>query len=168
LLARNHYSRLQHGSSLIEVLVSMIILAIGILGIGALQTASLKSNQSSYLRTQAVFHSLDLVERMQGNQTGVRAGNYDDPVPELTSACLTQAGCSAAEMAAHDVAEWAASIASRLPLGAATVCVDSDPSDGTAAAPACDGLGAVYAITVWWDDKRDGVANQKYVMSFQP
>jgi type IV pilus assembly protein PilV len=161
-------SRPQHGSSLLEVLVSMIILAIGILGIGAMQTSSLKSNQSSYLRTQAVFHGLDIVERMRSNLAGVQAGDYDDPTPALTAACLTAAGCTATQLAAHDVAEWEAGIEGGLPAGAATVCLDSDPSDGTPAVPACDSLGAVYAIKIWWDDNRDGTAEQKYVMSFQP
>ena len=146
----------------------MIILAIGILGIGALQTASLKSNQNSYMRTQAVFHSLDIVERMHSNMAGVQAGAYDDPAPVINSNCLTTTGCTAAQMAAHDVAEWAASVAESLPAGASTVCLDSDPSDGTAGTPACDSLGDVYAVKIWWDDNRDGAANRKYVMSFQP
>lgn len=146
----------------------MIILAIGILGISAMQTSSLKSNQSSYMRTQAVFHSMDMVERMRSNKTGVQAGNYNDPAPVLNSDCLTAPGCTAAQMAAHDVAEWEASVASALPTAVATVCLDSDPSDGEAGAPACDSSGAVYAIKIWWDDNRDGTVDQKYVMSFQP
>ncbi len=158
----------QRGSSLIEVLVSMIVLAIGILGISAMQTSSLKSNQSSYQRTQAVFHSQDLVERMRSNQAGVRAGNYDAPEPALTAACLTSAGCSPAELAAHDVAEWEASITAGLPFGAATVCIDATPDDGTVDDAACDGDGELYTIKIWWDDMRDGSADQRYVMSFQP
>lgn len=160
--------RRQQGSSLIEVLVSMTIMAIGILGISALQTASMKSNQNSYMRTQAVFHSLDIVERMRSNLAGVQAGAYDDPTPVLNSDCVTATGCTAAQMAAHDVAEWEASVTTGLPLGAATVCLDSDPSDGAADAPACDSIGAVYAVKLWWDDDRDGTANQKFVMTFQP
>lgn len=158
----------QQGSTLIEVLVSMIVLAIGILGISAMQTSSLKSNQSSYLRTLAVFHGQDLSERMRSNQAGVVAGNYDAPTPALTASCLAAAGCSAAELAAHDVAEWQAAIAAGLPLGDGEVCLDSTPDDGTPASPACDGAGAIYAIKLWWDDRRKGNANQRYVVSFQP
>lgn len=165
---RNNSVYHQSGSSLIEVLISMLVLAMGILGISAMQIGSLKNNQNSYMRTQAVFHSLDIVERMLSNQAGVEAGNYNDPTPVFTAACQTAAGCTAAQMAANDVAVWEASIASGLPSGSATVCLDSTSDDGTAAAPACDSLGSIYAVKIWWDDNRDGTADQRYVMTFQP
>ena len=158
----------QNGSTLIEVLVSMVVLAIGILGISAMQTSSLKSNQSSYLRTLAVFHGQDLSERMRSNQAGVAAGNYDNPTPALTANCLAAAGCSPAALAAHDVAEWQAAIAAGLPFGSGAVCLDAPPDDGTPADIQCDGSGAIYAIKLWWDDRRAGDANQRYVVSFQP
>jgi len=158
----------QQGASLIEVLVSMTVLAVGILGIGAMQTSTLKSNQNSYMRTQAVFHANDIVERMRSNAQGVEAGNYDDPNPVLTASCQASAGCTAAQMAANDVAQWEASVAAALPMGAATVCLDSTPDDGTSALPACDSTGSVYAVKIWWDDDRDGTLNQRFVMTFQP
>jgi len=160
--------RRQQGASLIEVLVSMVVLAIGILGISALQATSMKSNQSSYARTQAILHTEDIVERMRSNLAGVRNGDYDDPTPALNAACLTPAACSAAQLAAHDVAEWQAGIAANMPLGSAIVCIDSTPEDGTPDAPACDGSGAVYAVKIWWDDMREGSASQRYVTSFRP
>jgi type IV pilus assembly protein PilV len=158
----------QAGSSLIEVLVSMTVLAVGILGIGALQTSSLKSNQNSYMRTQAVFHSQDIVERMRSNIRGVEAGLYNDPTPAVTAACQTTSGCTTAQMAANDVAQWESGVAASLPAGAATVCLDSTAADGTALAPACDNSGAVYAVKIWWDDDRDGTLNQRFIMTFQP
>ena len=158
----------QTGSSLIEVLVSMTVLAVGILGIGAMQTNTLKANQNSYMRTQAIFHANDIIERMRSNAQGVEAGNYDDPAPVVTANCQAAAGCTAAQMAANDVAQWETSVAAALPLGAATVCLDSTPVDGTSAAPACDSSGLVYAVKIWWDDDRDGTLNQRFVMTFQP
>ena len=158
----------QRGASLIEVLVSMTVLAVGILGIGAMQTNTLKSNQNSYMRTQAVFHANDIVERMRSNMQGVEAGNYDDPAPVVTASCHAAAGCSAAQMAANDVAQWETSIAASLPGGSATVCLESTPVDGSPTAPACDSSGLVYAVKIWWDDDRDGSLNQRFVMTFQP
>jgi len=158
----------QVGSSLIEVLVSMTILAVGIVGIGALQTATMKSNQNSYMRTQANFHANDIVERMRSNTAGVEAGGYNDPNPVLTASCQTASGCTAVQMAANDVAQWETSIAAALPLGAATVCLDSTPVDGTAAAPACNSSGEVYAVKIFWDDDRDGTLNQRFIMTFTP
>lgn len=160
--------RRQHGASLIEVLVAMTILAVGILGINAMQTSTLKSNQNSYMRTQAVYLAQDIVERMRSNAQGVEAGNYDDPTPVATAACQTAAGCTAAQMAANDVAQWEAALAANLPAGAGVVCLDSTPDDGTIAAPACSGSGTLYAVKIWWDDNRDGSATERYVMPFQP
>lgn len=158
----------QAGSSLIEVLVSMTVLAVGILGLGAMQTSSMKANQNSYMRTQAVFHANDIIERMRSNTQGVEFGNYDDPVPVVTASCQAAAGCTAAQMAANDVAQWESSIAAALPMGAGTVCLDSTPVDGTPLVPACDSSGLVYAVKIWWDDDRDGTLNQRFVMTFQP
>lgn len=156
------------GATLIEVLVAMLILAGGILGMNALQTSSLKSNQNSYMRVLANTYSLDIVERMRSNEQATQADVYDDPTPSLTASCLTQAGCSASQMAAHDVAEWEALVAANLPLGAGVVCLDSTPNDGTPASPACDGAGSTYAVKIWWDDDRSGTAGRNYVMTFRP
>src|SRR5690606_23944875 len=132
-------ARTQRGASLIEVLVSMVILAIGILGISALQANSMKSNQSSYMRTQAILHTEDNDERMRSNLAGVSNASSNDPTPAINAACLSPAACTSAQLAAHDVGEWEAGVAVNMPLGSAVVCIDSTPEDGTPAAPACDG-----------------------------
>lgn len=156
------------GSSLIEVLAAMTILAVGILGINAMQTSTLKSNQNSYMRTQAVYLAQDIVERARSNAQGIEAGNYNDPAPVVTAACQAAAGCTAAQMAANDVAQWETTVAATLPSGAGVVCLDASPDDGTPAAPACSNTGALYTVKIWWDDNRDGTLNQRFVMPFQP
>lgn len=158
----------QRGATMIEVLVSMIILAGGVIGVSALVTTGLRVNMTSYLRTQAVFYAQDMTERMRANIAGVEAGDYDAPVPALNANCLAQAGCTAAQMAAHDVAEWAAILAGNLPAGTGTVCIDSDTTGATPAAPGCDSAGGVHVIYIWWDDDRDGAAEQSLITSFQP
>lgn len=160
--------RYQHGASLLEILVSLVILAIGVLGMSGLLTASLRSNQSAYLRTQATFHAQDIVERVRANQVGADAGHYNNPTPQLNSNCTSQAGCTAAQMAAHDVAEWQAAVSASQPSGAAVICIDSTPDDGTPGSPACDGLGANHAIKLWWDDDRDGSVELNHIMTFRP
>lgn len=158
----------QSGSSLIEVLASMTILAVGILGINAMQTSTLKSNQNSYMRTQAVYLAQDIVERARSNAQGIATGGYNDPAPVVTAACQTSAGCTSAQMAANDVAQWETAVAAALPSGAGVVCLDASPDDGTPAAPACSDTGALYTVKIWWDDNRDGTQNQRFVMPFQP
>lgn len=160
--------RRQTGMTLIEILVSLLILAIGLLGMAGLQTVSLRNTQSAYQRTQAAILSTDVVERVRANLQGVEAGSYDNAAGELTAACNSVAGCSAAQMAANDVAEWKLALATALPEGEGTLCADSTPDDGTPAAPACDGIGDVFAVKIWWDSDRDGAAENLFTMSFQP
>ena len=155
----------QKGTTLIEVLVSLLILSVGLLGMVGLQTMSLRNTQTAYLRTQATVMTADVIERMRANAQGVRAGSYDDGVGALTAACLTVTGCAPNLLAAHDIAEWQAALAADLPSGAGVVCIDSTPDDGTPAANACDGIGVNYVVKVWWDDNRDGVANQRAIVS---
>lgn len=157
----------QQGSSLLEVLISLVVLAIGILGVFALQTSSLKSNQNAYLVSQAALLANDLIERARTNRQGFLDGAYNDPLPTLTDECLTTTGCTPAELAAHDVAEWQAALGQLLPLGDGIICIDSTPNDGTIAVPACDDTGAMHAVKTWWDDDRDGTADQLLSTTFQ-
>ncbi len=156
------------GTSLIEVLVSLLILSGGMLGIAGVHAVSLRANQAAYYRTMATTLSTDMIERMRANKTGVDVDGYDDVVGAATATCFTAASCTPAEMAAQDVLDWETQVAASLPSGTAVVCLDSSGNDGTAAAQACDGLGSVYAIKIWWDDDRDGVADQRYVTTMQP
>ena len=157
--------RMQAGTSLIEVLVSLLILSVGLLGMVGLQTVSLRNTQTAYLRTQATILSSDIIERMRANAQGVSAGSYNGATGTLSSACLTATGCSAAALALHDVAEWRAALGDGLPAGSGLVCLDATPDDGTVATPACDGAGDNYAVKVWWDGDRDGVADQRSVVT---
>ena len=159
---------LQFGSSLIEVLVSLLILSGGLLGIAGVQSVSLRNNQAAYYRTQATMLSADMIERMRGNKTGVNLAAYDDVAGGATAACFTVAGCTPAQMAAQDVLAWSAQVTAALPGGDSVVCIDSTGNDGTALAQACDGVGNIYAVKIWWDDDRDGVAEMRYVTTWQP
>ncbi len=154
--------------TLIEILVSLLILAIGMLGMAGLQTVSLRNTQSAYQRTQAAILSNDIVERVRANLQGVESGSYDNAAGAVTASCNSVSGCTPAQMAANDVAEWKLALAAALPEGEGTLCADSTPEDGTPAAPACDGLGDLFAIKIWWDSDRDGTAENLFTMSFQP
>ncbi|KAB7623155.1 type IV pilus modification protein PilV [Alkalilimnicola sp. S0819] len=147
----------QQGLSLIEVLVAVLVLSVGLLGLAGLQAASLKNNHSAYLRSQATILANDMADRMRANRAGFLSGAYDQPAAAQTATCLTTAGCSAANMAAHDAWEWQQAVAAQLPGGNAIVCRDSTlENTATPAAPACDGAGDFYAIKIWWNDERDG------------
>jgi len=159
---------LQLGSSLIEVLVSLLVLSGGMLGIAGVQSVSLRNNQAAYFRTQATMLTSELIERMRANKIAVDNDAYDDAVGAATAACFTAAGCTPNQMAAQDILDWDADLAAALPGGVGIVCLDSTGNDGTAAVPACDGLGTIYVVKIFWDDNRDGTANQRLTTNWRP
>ncbi len=123
---------------MIEVLVTLMVLSIGLLGLAAMQANSIQNTHGAYVRTQATYLAYDMLDRMRANMAGVTANNYDN----INTAdgysqpgCIT-GGCSPADMAIHDAAEWETNLAAQLPSGRGTI---------TAAA----GIN-VFTITVTW------------------
>ncbi len=168
------FRKRQAGVTLIEVLVSALVVAIGLVGVAGLQVASLKNNQSAFMRSQATALAYDLADRMRSNRDGAGSDQYDASAASLTAGCASTSGCSAQQLAEHDMAEWAAALSSNLPMGQGVVCIDSTPNDGaSAASPACDGSGTQFAVKIWWDDNTDGVIsvdatnNERLTINFQ-
>lgn len=147
----------QAGFSLIEVLVSAMILSIGLVGVAGLQAVSLKNNQSAYMRSQATALAYDLADRMRTNVAGATANFYDPASAALSSTCRTTSGCTSQQLAHNDLSEWATLLDANLPMGTGFVCIDSTPYDGSGVGnPQCDGNGTSFSVKVWWDDNRDG------------
>jgi len=164
----------QSGFTLIEVLVSALILAIGLVGVAGLQAVALRNNQSTMLRSQATALAYDLADRMRANVAGVKAGNYNPAAAAISASCNTTTGCNPAALAANDLGEWNAAIATLLPAGEGFVCRDSTPDDGTGSGdPQCDGNGDQFAVKIWWDDDRSGATtvtatnNERLVISLR-
>lgn len=67
----------QKGVGLIELLVTVLLLATSLLVLAALQVRSLQYNQSSYLRSQANVLAYDIIDRMRLNRGAARNHAYD-------------------------------------------------------------------------------------------
>lgn len=67
----------QHGTSLIEVLVALVVLSIGLLGIAGLQLSALRNNQGAYERSAAVMLVNSIGDRMLSNRGAVAGGGYN-------------------------------------------------------------------------------------------
>lgn len=94
------------GFSLIEVLISLSILAAGLLGMTALQNEALQFNQAAFTDSQAQFLLNDMVERIRanrGNNTYAIAFNEDTPTAAVNCAATT---CTSNQMATWDIAQW--------------------------------------------------------------
>ncbi len=150
------------GFSIVEVMVAVLVLAIGILGIAGLQLTGVKNNHSAYLRSQATLFAYDMIDRARANPVAYAAGLYNRPASAIDANCATTTGCTPAAMAGNDMYEWTSaayngSISTILPSGQTIICLDSTFNDGASAAlHACDGLGSVYAVKIWWADDKNG------------
>ncbi len=157
--------RSQGGYVLLEALIAVVIAAVGFIGAARLQTFGLAMNNSAQVRQKATLLGYQMADRIRANQAGVTVHAYDSPVAGDT-ACLSNAsGCTPVQLAAADVGEWQGEIAAQLPGATGVVCIDSTPDDGTAASPACDGIGTVIAVKLWWVDK---VGTPRFVVSVRP
>lgn len=104
------------GFTLVEILVTLVILAIGLLGLAGLMFEGMRNNQGSYLRTQASIYAYDIADRMRANRERAQLGDYAGANGFSTAglasldlpACASAAtGCSPADRVAVDQIEWA-------------------------------------------------------------
>jgi len=71
-----NYRQIQSGGSLIEVLVSVLVLGLGILGITAVQTTALHSARYSFELSQAAHQAQAILDVMRSRRSDVQAGHY--------------------------------------------------------------------------------------------
>ncbi|MCH9697498.1 MAG: type IV pilus modification protein PilV [Gammaproteobacteria bacterium] len=146
----------QRGFTLVEIMVSVVILGIGLLGLTVLQMSGLQNTQTANHTRLSNLLAYDMVERMQSNPFPVEQDSYHN-VSGVNHTCTKSSPCSALQQAQLDMYQWSAELADRLPLGRGVVCRDSTPTrDDTPTAPACDGTGDIFVIKVWWDRDSSG------------
>jgi type IV pilus assembly protein PilV len=142
----------QSGFTLLEVLVAMLVLAIGLLGLAGLMASSMRNNLSASHRTQATWMAYDIVDRMRSNRAGAVTGGY-------ATAMGTAATCSTAfptgTIPAQDIAAWKNQLACSLPAGNGSIAVDTATR--------------VATILIQWNDSRgnQGLANQTFKVETQ-
>ncbi|HEX20316.1 MAG TPA: type IV pilus modification protein PilV [Acidiferrobacteraceae bacterium] len=119
------------GFSLLEVLIALGVLAIGLLGLAAMQTMGLKFNHESYQRTQATILLYGMVDRIRanpkGDYTAAGAGfGYTATAPATSPANKCYVGtCTTSEIAVYDQGEWITSISSTLSQGQGSIAIPS-------------------------------------------
>ena len=127
--------RLQNsGFTLVEVLVTLVILSVGLLGIAALHTASLRNNLDSAMRSQASLLAADIADRMRGNRNAALDGSYN---LALTDATPTLTGSPT--LAQRDLNAWRTLLGQALPNGTGAIALD----------PTTD----ICLITVRWGER---------------
>lgn len=175
-----------HGFAMIEILVSIVIVSVGLLGLVGLQASAMKTTHSSSFRSVASARASDIADRIRANYSGFLSNAYFDiwgtpsslPAnqhcyPVVLGGSQTASACDRSKIALDDAFMWQAGNADALPGGFGVVCRDSSPYDGTPSAPACSGgpADARVVVKIWWNDSRAGGASatdQLFVTVFQP
>ncbi len=138
----------QHGFTLVEAMIALVIFSIGLLGLAGLQASGMRSNTTSLFRTQAILQATDMAERIRANSEGADNGDYDAITTTLPSSppdCVNNQ-CTADQLATFDSFEWNSFNNQMLPSGRGIVTRQA----GT----------KVYTITVMWDEDRTGVTGE--------
>jgi len=145
------HARKSAGFSLVEAMVSLIVISVGMIGIAALYGQGLSAGRTALSRTVAVNLAATMAENIrvnrlgQGAYAGAGADNNCDP----------DAGggvdCTPAQMAAHDLFLWNADVASELPNGVGAVAFVA-------------GTPPTYTITVTWDEVGLGQVTETLVV----
>jgi type IV pilus assembly protein PilV len=139
--------RQAHGFTLIEVLISVVILAIGLLGLASLHGLSLKENQEAFLYGQATLLAYEMGERINANSGYWTANIPANPNPKTcaTGCTSSQNSCTAAEMASSDYCYWVKNVAANLTSDAKATIAASNGSTQS-----CPGSAPLLCLTVTW------------------
>lgn len=123
--SQTRFSTQQRGVTLVELLITVVILSVGLLGTAALHLVSLRNNVDAHMRSQASALAADIADRMRTNRNVARGGGYTAAVGSSPSG---------GTQAVADVTQWRASIALLLPNGNGSIATN----------------GNVVTITVSW------------------
>jgi type IV pilus assembly protein PilV len=129
---------------MVEMLVALVVLAVGMLGVASLFGISLHSGSSAITRMQAVNLATDLADRIRANR---RAGNgannaYGGAAANNSCTGAAAVSCTPAQMAADDLYHWQRQLSQTIVGAAATGTVVVTP-----------GTPQTYTITVNWNER---------------
>lgn len=156
----------QQGATLMEIMVSIVVMAIGLLGLASLQMNALKYQKTASQRSEAIQAAYDLGERMRANwvfttqdkyaaERTANEANYTykqdyattiannhKVLPNNCQAVMTNpAGCTAAQIAQNDITQWLRSIEVRLAGGSGFIV------------PVTGAANSTFDVTVMWKEQ---------------
>lgn len=136
-----------------EVMISLVILAIGVMGVIGLQMSTYQQLQTSHNYSKAAMLASDMADRMLANRDQAPAYAHSAPTPKPTPDCAV-ADCTPAQLAAYDVWYWQAELHATDP--------DDDALREPGTLPSASGEVKVnaagqYLVLVRWDDDLSGL-----------
>lgn len=142
---------------MLEVLITLVIIATALLGTAGLQMYALRMGQSGQFRTQAVFLASDISERMEVNKVAAVAGNYAlalTSVPSVTATNCATTVCNSTDLANWDLSQWGIAIGSLLPQATWQI------TQTTAGNP------STYSIVINWTDRSSNKTSHGETFSY--
>ena len=103
----------QSGFSLLEVLITVVIIAVGLMGFAGMMVKSAKNNRIAMHRSLATLYAYDIIDCMRVNRTAATTGAYT-----LTNFGDVPSGSS---IAASDIDSWQDQLSTALPSGAGKI-----------------------------------------------
>lgn len=140
----------QRGATLLEVLISFVIMAIGLLGIAGIFVLSLKANNSSIAKQYAIEATHNIIDKMRANSQSAIKGFYNvnnistGSAPPTPSVLCTVSACTSTQLAAYDIWDWLVNDVAKLAGGTGSIQVTPNASNS----------GGTATITVQWDDSQ--------------
>ena len=131
------------GDTMIEVLVTVLILAVGVLGVAAMQVTTFQNLSISHSASVAAMVADDFAERMRANDVEVLANTYnhtENPLSAFTD--CAEVACTTSELAGYDIGSWWLALGANLPRGQGLVVRV--------------GTSRTFTLTVRWDEDRSG------------
>lgn len=148
-----------NGFSLLEVMVALVVVAIGMLGSAATALDALRASRTALQWTQATALAADLAECIRANRaagTAYSLSPSSNP-PRPAKACTTPGQCSPSEVAELDMYRWQRAITLALP----------DASAGVTAVPGgSNSEPCHYTIVIRWAQAGEP-APAEYVLQVQ-
>lgn len=151
--------RFQTGFTIVEVLVALVVLAVGMLGMASLYVTTLRSSGTAVSRVQAVTIAADMADRIRANRFARAV--YQTATPAKQD-CVAEGDCTRDEMAANDLFVWQKQIDDLLPGEAPQGTIVYTAPTATAAHR--------YTITVVWQEAQSegNVAEElRYVLTME-
>jgi type IV pilus assembly protein PilV len=134
------------GISLLEVLVSVVVLSIGLLGVAAMQSVALRGGQSSLESSQATIQTTAIIEAMRANPAS--AADYN-----IGMTCAVPGGGTPVQ---NDLRDWISSLKST---------IGSGPAADTTTCGSIANCPLNCTITVRWDDSRARGGNARTMIT---
>lgn len=121
------------GFSLIEALIALLVIAIGLMGIAALQAATIYRTHTATLQGLAAIEAQSIAAKITANQIALAGYNTTDAITVTApKKCTTiTSPCSPADMADYDLFQWGTNLDNSLPQGKGQVACTAIPAQCT-------------------------------------